>query len=110
MLASGNSGVAGQARAIEALDGRVVSQWVVTGRFDAVLVAELPDDATAVALTLGATSAGQYMELLSALDSGELDTIRDRHDQAVLKLAGEEITEATGPRAEASREPGASSD
>lgn len=108
MLASGNSGATEQARAVEALDGEVVSQWAVTGRFDAVLVARLPDDAAAVALTLGATSIGQYMELLSALDPEELDTVRLRHDQAVVKLAGEEIAGAAGPHAEATRESGGS--
>jgi uncharacterized protein with GYD domain len=106
MLDSGHSGATDQARAVEELHGKVVGQWAVTGRFDAVLVAELPDDAVAVALTLGATSAGQYVELLLTLDPEVIDTARDLRNRAVEALAGPPTAEATGPRAETPREPG----
>jgi len=94
MLASGRSGAVIQARVVDELGGRLVGQWAVTGRFDAVLVAELPDDAAAAMMTLAATSAGQYVELLNALDPGVIDTARDLYDQTVAALTEESAGES----------------
>ncbi len=105
MLRSGSSGAARQVEVVRALGGQCKAQWAVTGRFDAVLVAELPDDEAAMALTLGATAAGQYVELLSAVDPEVVDGSRDRYIEAAEALVGESA-EAQEPRVETSREPG----
>jgi uncharacterized protein with GYD domain len=78
-LAAGRSGADEQIRRLTSLKGAEVKQYAVTGRFDAVLIAELPNDAAALAATLEATAAGQYVELLSALDPEILDAVRDHY-------------------------------
>jgi uncharacterized protein with GYD domain len=78
-LAAGRSGADEQIRRLTSLKGAEVKQYAVTGRFDAVLIAELPSDAAALAVTLEATAAGQYVELLSALDPEILDAVRDHY-------------------------------
>ena len=105
MLTSGSSGAAGQADVVRELGGECRHQWAVTGRYDAVLVADLPDDAAALALTLGATAGGQYIELLSALDTEVLDSARDRYDQAAAALIGEPAN-VQEPRVETSSDQG----
>jgi uncharacterized protein with GYD domain len=86
MLASGQFGAAEQAKAVEALNGRVLGQWAVTGRFDAVLAAELPDDADALAVAFGATQAGQYAELLTAFEPETFERAKDSYDRAEIEL------------------------
>jgi uncharacterized protein with GYD domain len=78
-LAAGRSGADEQKRRLTSLGRAEVKQYAVTGRFDAVLIAELPNDAAALAVTLEATAAGQYVELLSALDPENLDAVRDHY-------------------------------
>ena len=51
-LAAGRSGADEQIRRLTSLKGAEVKQYAVTGRFDAVLIAELPSDAAALAVTL----------------------------------------------------------
>ena len=109
MLSSGRFGAADQSRSVEALSGRVLGQWAVTGCFDAVLVVELPDEAAAVAMTLSATAAGQYVELLNAFDPEVVDAARDRYDQAAAALA-EESAGVAEPRTETQEETGGSDD
>ncbi len=116
MLAAGRSGADEQKRRLTSLEGAEVKQYAVTGRFDAVLIAELPDDAAALAATLEATAAGQYVELLSAHDPEILDAVRDRYLDTMRDLYGEDAVASTGvasgrkpdPRAGTSRESGSS--
>lgn len=82
MLASGQFGAEDQVRAVEVLGGRVIAQWAVSGRFDAVLAAELPDESAALALTLGATRSGQYVELLHAYDPSVIERAKEAYEQA----------------------------
>ncbi len=105
MLDSGSSGAARQKALVTKLGGQCRDQWAVTGRFDAVMVAELPDDAAAVAITLSATAGGQYIELLSALDPQVVDSARDRYDQAAEAVVRERA-EAQETRVEPLREQG----
>ena len=106
MLAGGSSGAEDQVRKIEAFGGAVVRQYAVTGRYDAVLVAELPDEAAALAVTLEATAAGQYVELLSALAPEVLDGARDRYVDVMRELHGEDAVPSTGGASGVNPEPG----
>src|SRR5215204_3957398 len=96
MLAAGSSGAVEQKSRLTSLQGAEVKQYAVTGRFDAVLIAELPDDTAALAVTLEATAAGQYVELLRALDTEILDDVRDRYLRAVRDAYGEDAMQSTG--------------
>lgn len=87
MLASGAIGAAEQADAIEALGGRVLGQWAVTGRFDAVVVVDLPGNAEALTLVLGATAAGQYAELLHGLEPDVVQSASSLFTDVAAKLA-----------------------
>jgi uncharacterized protein with GYD domain len=103
-LAAGRSGADEQIRRLTSLKGAEVKQYAVTGRFDAVLIAELPNDAAALAVTLEATAAGQYVELLSALDpeildgvrDHYLDTVRDRNLPSQLRESPQTVEEQQG--------------
>jgi hypothetical protein len=76
-------------RKLVSLKGADVKQYVVTGRYDAVVIAELPNDEAALTVTLEATCAGQYVELLNAFDPGILDNVRDRYLDTMRDLYGQ---------------------
>ena len=88
MLASGAIGAAEQADAIAALGGRMIGQWAVSGRFDEVLVVDLPGEAEAMTLVLGATAAGQYAELLHAHEPDVIQAASTLFTDTAAKLAG----------------------
>lgn len=78
ILNSGSSGAAGQCEAIKALGGKVVEQYVVIGQYDLVVVVDVPDEATALAISLSANIGGLYTEAMRAYQPSEVDAARSK--------------------------------
>jgi uncharacterized protein with GYD domain len=68
-----SKGAARQAEAIRALGGTVQAQFAVIGRFDIVLIADVPNDETALAISLRAQEEGFYTEALRAFTPEDAD-------------------------------------
>ncbi|MBA2312208.1 MAG: GYD domain-containing protein [Actinobacteria bacterium] len=83
MLLSGTKGAVAQAELLRRLGATEVKQFAVTGRFDAVVIADLPSQQAALAFSLGATSEGQYVELLPAHSAEDVDEARRLAEEAV---------------------------
>jgi uncharacterized protein with GYD domain len=66
ILRSHGLGAARQRKAIRALGGRVLAQYAVSGRYDALLILELPDEETSLAVALQLEGEGFYTEVLQA--------------------------------------------
>lgn len=60
MLYQGSDGAWAQREAIEELGGTVERQYTVIGRYDVVVVADLPDDATSLAI-FSSRRSGRYV-------------------------------------------------
>jgi uncharacterized protein with GYD domain len=73
MLYSGSAGARAQREAIGELGGTVEAQYAVTGNYDVVVIAELPSDSTALAISLAANAGGMYAEALRAYSEAEVD-------------------------------------
>lgn len=73
ILRSGATGAALQRKSVEALGGSIRVQFAVTGHYDVVAIADLPDEATCLALSLASSSGGLYTEALRAYSPEEVD-------------------------------------
>ncbi len=71
MASSGALGAQDQREAVSALGGVCVSQWASLGRWDAVLVADFPDDAALLAFVMSAGAGGQHVEPVRLLGVDE---------------------------------------
>jgi uncharacterized protein with GYD domain len=76
MLAGGSEGAAAQRDAIKELGGTVEAQYAVTGHYDAVLIADFPNDASVLAASMGAEAGGLYVDALRAYSADEIDQAR----------------------------------
>ena len=62
--------------AIERVGGRLIGAWWTQGRYDTILVAELPDDETASALSIGVGMQGLVRsETMRAYGREEMERI-----------------------------------
>lgn len=76
ILVRGADGLRAQKEAIEALGGLVVAQFVVTGDYDLVLIVDLPNDASVLALSLASNMGGLYVDALKAYEPSDVDGAR----------------------------------
>ncbi|MCP4303530.1 MAG: GYD domain-containing protein [bacterium] len=76
MLESGMEGAQHQREAIEQLGARVLAQYALSGHYDAALIIEVPDEATARAIVLSAVANGQYVDDLQAFSPDLIDEAR----------------------------------
>lgn len=72
--------------------GRTTGVFAVSGRYDAVVVADFDDEAASLAFALAATSEGQYVEALRVYDSAELQ----RAESIARQAADEFLAELEG--------------
>jgi uncharacterized protein with GYD domain len=86
MLATGAAGASDQKHVVAAFNGNVERLFAVTGRFDAALIVDFPDELSCEAFCLAASAHGQYAEALRALEEQEMDGVRARHDDAMAKI------------------------
>lgn len=78
MLWSGEEGAKVQEKAFRDLGCKVKALVAVVGRYDVVVIADVPDDATALAVSLHASENGFYTEALRGFGPAELSEARDR--------------------------------
>jgi uncharacterized protein with GYD domain len=72
LLYGGAAGALEQRKVIEEFGGKVRAQYVVTGDYDLVLIADLPSDAALLAISLGAEAGGLYVDSLRAYSDDEI--------------------------------------
>lgn len=83
ILAAGSAGAKGIADAIRRLGGELLGQYLVTGRYDLVVIARLPSTEAAVAFSLLQNALGFSAELLEALEPEAIDRVTDLADTVV---------------------------
>ena len=96
MLWSGKEGASVQRKAIRALGGKVLAQYALMGPYDVMLLVDLPDDETALAIALSSQEGGFYTEVMRAFSPVELRSVSQR-------LAHEEPPAAETPRRRAAK-------
>lgn len=101
MLRYGAAGASRQRRAIRELGGTVSAQYVVTGGWDLILVADLPDEAACLAVSLGAEAGGFYVNALRTHSASDLDQARALYPE--LTEASVQSAVAAKPSARPSR-------
>jgi uncharacterized protein with GYD domain len=102
LLGSGSAGARSQAKAVKALGGKVISQYVLLGQFDALVIAEFPSAEAASAFAFTAAVAGQRAAVHQVLSPKEVDTARDLAETATRSMTGTSPLE-TAPNARKAR-------
>jgi uncharacterized protein with GYD domain len=72
MLAGLRAGLQDVPIALERFGGKFIDAYAVTGRYDAVVIADFEDSAAILAYSLLATAQGQYVEALEVFQDAEL--------------------------------------
>jgi uncharacterized protein with GYD domain len=87
----------GQAVAMQLYGGKLIGHYVLTGQYDQLVIAALPDDAAAKVVMLAAAASGQTVDDFRAFDPGEMHQVHrlaarlleDAKDTAVAAQEGE---------------------
>jgi uncharacterized protein with GYD domain len=87
LLDYGSEGIAGQASALAALGVSVERTYFVTSSWDLVMIAEVPDEVSSLALGLSLNAVGLYAEVLRAFDTEDLETAREKLGAALPQRA-----------------------
>ena len=67
--------------------GEVIDVHAVSGRYDAVLIAEFPEKSAMLAYTLAATAQGQYAEALPVFEHDDLVRAEELMREAMNRFA-----------------------
>lgn len=74
----------------EQLGGKVIYYAFLMGRYDFVLIVELPDDASILAPTLMGTAGGSFsVETCKVLSPAEFDSVAEKTRSLSFRLAGQ---------------------
>jgi uncharacterized protein with GYD domain len=81
MLLSGSDGAAAQQQTVRAYGGSVTGQYVLSGRYDQLLLVDFADEFGVRAMVLAAAAHGQIIEDMRAFTPQEMNRVRELADQ-----------------------------
>lgn len=77
VLAAGSGGAGSQEAAITRLGGTLLGQYVVAGRYDLVLIVQLPSSEALLAFCLLQNAFGLYAEPMEAITADSADRVSE---------------------------------